>query len=177
VDAIDRPPFITIARIARTRGNKGEVLADSHTDFPERFSLLKEAWLEFPDRTREFMSLETVWQHKSRYVLKFSGINTISDAERLVGAWVQIAAGEAVELPEGTYFDHDLVGCRIVTTSGDELGTVSEVFRIAGNHQLVVRGAQREFMIPVAGGFCREVSIADGRIVVELPEGLMDLNG
>jgi 16S rRNA processing protein RimM len=177
VEPLARPPFITVARIARTRGNKGEVLADSHTDFPERFSLLEEVWLEFPDRTRAQMSLERVWEHKGRYVFKFQGVDTISEAERLAGAWIQVASAEAVVLPEGTYFDHDLVGCTVVSASGEELGSVAEILRIAGNHQLVVRGIRGEFYIPAAGGFCREIFLEDRRIVVELPEGLMDLNG
>jgi 16S rRNA processing protein RimM len=176
VDPVASPSFVTIARIVRPRGKRGEVVADSYTDFPERFSLLQEVWLDFAGRSRIRIALESVWEHKGRPVLKFAGIDSISAAETLVGAWVQVEAADSVPLPEGTYFDHELTGCTVVDLSGHELGTVFDVLRLSGNHQLVVRGAAGEFMIPATEAICREISIADKRIVVDLPAGLMDLN-
>ena len=92
----DQPSFIAIARIARTRGNRGEVLADLYTDYPDRFSELEEVWLEFSDGRKQCMVLEETWGHKGREVLKFEGIDTISSAETLIGCWVVIPAEKAV---------------------------------------------------------------------------------
>jgi 16S rRNA processing protein RimM len=110
-------------------------------------------------------------------VLKFAGVDSISEAETLVGAWVQVEEAVAVALPEGTYFDHQLVGCTVYDALGANLGVVIDVYRIPGNHQLVVRRDRGEYLIPANGAVCREVSIAERRIVADLPEGLMDLNG
>ena len=170
--------FIAIARIARTRGNRGEVLADLHTDNPDRFDDLDEVWLEFNDDRRQAWTrkkLEDAWDHKGRKVLKFEGVNTISDAEFWVGCWVMIPAGQAAKLPEGTYFNHDLIGCAVSGTDGMPIGTVSEVLDIADNSQLVVRGGGREYMIPAVKSICVEISIPDKRIIIDPPEGLMDL--
>lgn len=147
-----------------------------HTDFPERFSLLSEVWLEFPDRRIQQVTLEDCWRHRERQVLKFADVNTISAAEELVGAWVKVPAAQAVNLPEGTYYDHDLSGCTLVTPEGVEVGIVSEVLRIEGNNQLVVQGSRGEYLVPATDGICKAVRIDEKRIVVELPEGLMDLN-
>ncbi|MBP1609481.1 MAG: RimM [Acidobacteria bacterium] len=171
-----QPSYIVIARIARTRGNRGEVLADSYTDFPDRFLLLSRVWAVLADGSREKLTLESSWEHSGRPVLKFAGIDSISAAERLVGAWIEIEAGQAIKLPEGTYFDHDLVGCAVRGVSGAHLGTVKEILRIAGNHQLVVVNEGQEYMIPAAPGICKDVSIEEKQILVDLPEGLMDLN-
>ncbi len=171
-----QPSLIAIARIVRTRGNRGEVLADLYTDFPERFDSLEVVWLEWPDGSRERLRLDGSWEHKGRRVLKFSGADSISSAEKLVGAWVKVESTAAAALPEGTYFDHDLIGCSVRTMTGEELGTVKEVLRIEGNHQLVIDGSRGEFMLPAASGFCREISVAEKRILVDLPEGLIDLN-
>ena len=84
--------FITIARIIRTRGNKGEVLVESHTDFPERFENLGKVWLEFEDGRHKMVNLEFTWEHKGRRIFKFSGFDTISSAEKFIGCLVQIAA-------------------------------------------------------------------------------------
>jgi 16S rRNA processing protein RimM len=171
-----QPSYIAIARIARTRGNRGEVLADSYTDFPDRFLLLSQVWVKLADGSREQIVLESTWEHLGRQVLKFAGIDSISSAERLVGAWIEIEPSQAVKLPEGTYFDHDLVGCAVRNVSGEHLGTVKEILRFAGNHQLVVENGGQEFMIPAAPGICKDVSIAEKLILVDLPEGLIDLN-
>ncbi len=167
---------IVIARIVRTRGNRGEVLAELHTDFPERFSQLGRVRLEFPDGRRECRSVESSWEHKGRYVLKFSSIDSIAEAEALVGAWVEVESGQAARLPDGSYWDHDLIGCSVVDGTGLVLGAVADVLRIAGNSQLVVKGARGEFLVPAVAPICREVSIARKVIVVDLPEGLLDLN-
>ena len=171
-----RPSFIAIARIVRPRGNRGEVLADSHTDFPARFNLLKEVWLSFPGGHRRIFVLEDCWEHKGRLVFKFSGVDSIDSAIGLAGAWVEVPADQAVVLPPGSYFDHDLAGCKVCDGQGKILGKVVEVLRITGNSQLLVRGEQGEFFVPATAEICREISTEQKMIVVELPEGLIDLN-
>jgi 16S rRNA processing protein RimM len=175
VESDTQHSFIAIARIARTRGNRGEVLADLYTDFPDRFDALDEVWLEFPDGRRQRAALEDTWEHKRRRVLKFAGVDTINSAEDYVGCWIMIPADQAVPLPEGTYFDHDLVGCSVKDTHGIELGIVSEILRIAGNNQLVVKNRNREYLIPVVDDICAEIDIKGKQIIVDPPEGLMDL--
>ncbi len=176
MDPAFRPSYIAIARIVRTRGNRGEVLAELHTDFPARFRLLKRVWVAFPDGKREQLTLEGCWEHKGRQVLKFGAVDSITAAEALVGAWIEIEAGQAVGLPAGSYWDHDLVGCSLRDTRGERLGTVTGVLHIAGNDQLVVDGPNGEFLVPVVASICREVSIERKEIVADLPDGLMDLN-
>jgi len=176
VEPAERPAYLAVALIVRTRGNKGEVLAELHTDFPARFNLLEDVWLASADGSRRRVRLEECWGHKGREVLKFAGVDSISAAEQLVGSWVEIEADQALILPEGTYYDHDLIGCRVLDRGGNYLGEVAQVQRIPGNNLLLVRGEKGEFLIPAAGEICREVSIPDKRIVVEMPEGLKDLN-
>jgi 16S rRNA processing protein RimM len=176
VEPLERSSYLAVAYIVRARGNRGEVLAELHTDFPARFNLLEEVWLAFPDRARRCFKLEECWEHKGRQVLKFAGVDSITAAEQLVGAWVEIEAGDAVILPKGTYYDHDLAGCRVIDQGGRELGIVKEVLRIPGNNQLVVESGSGEFLIPAKEGICKGVSVPDKRITVDLPEGLMDLN-
>ncbi len=176
MESSDRPPYIVIARIARPRGNRGEVVADLYTDFPARFSSLRAVWLEFADRRRERNTLEHAWVHNGRQVLKFAGIDTISAAEQLSGAWVEIEGDQAVALPAGTYFDHDLIGCTAHDAAGRNLGTVKNILHIAGNDQLIVEGEKGEYLVPANETICKEVCIAEKRILLDLPPGLIDLN-
>jgi 16S rRNA processing protein RimM len=170
------PSFITIARIARTRGNRGEVLADLYTDFPDRFNLLHEVWLRPESGSRQLLIIEDSWEHKGRRVLKFAGVDNILAAEAYIGRWIEIPAEQAMPLPEGTYYDHDLVGCSVEDTGGNKIGTVIEVLHIAGNSQLVVKQLDREFMIPAVESICLKVSIKEKQIIIDPPEGLMDLD-
>lgn len=172
-----RPSHIAIARIIKPRGNRGEVLAELYTDFPARFSLLNRVWIEFPDGHREVLEIEHFWEHQGRPVLKFSAVNSIDEAKRLSGSWVEIEADQAVPLPEGTYWDRDLTGCAVRDRNGKSIGTVREVLRIAGNSQLVVDAGSGECLIPAVASICIEISIARKEIIVDLPDGLMGLNG
>ena len=172
----EQPSFIAVARIARTRGNRGEVLADLYTDFPDRFNLLREVWLTFDSGRRQRLLLEEVWEHKGRKVLKFEGVDSISAAEAYVGCWVEIPSDQTMPLPDGTYFDHDLVGCVVEDTRGNKIGVVAEVLHIAGNNQLVVKNADREMLIPAVESICIKISIENKQILIDPPEGLMDLS-
>ena len=169
-------PRITVARIVRTRGNKGEVLVDSFTDFPERFDILKEVWLEFGNRDLQKATVESTWEHKGRRILKFAGYDSISASEKLIGCLVQIPGEQAVELPEGTYFDHDLIGCSVKDIHGNYLGVVENILRISGNNQLVVKDLDKEVLIPAVESICTRISIKKKQIIVDPPEGLMDLD-
>jgi 16S rRNA processing protein RimM len=172
-----QPSFITIARIARTRGNRGEVLADLYTDFPDRFNQLREVWLVPKEGAqRKHMDLEEAWMHKGRIVLKFAGVDSINDAEPFAGYWVEIPADQAIPLPEGRYFDHDLIGCAVQDLSGKQIGIVSEVLHFTGNNQLVVKALGRELLIPAVESICVQISIGDKRITIDPPEGLLDLD-
>jgi 16S rRNA processing protein RimM len=168
--------FIAIARIVRTRGNRGEVLVESYTDFPDRFDKLQEVWLEFDDGRLQRIALDFTWEHKGRRILKFSGIDTIRSAEQFIGCLVQVPREKAVRIPEGTYFDHDLIGCSVEDTQGKHLGFVGNILRIPGNNQLVVKDGKREFLIPAVESICTRISIEKKEIIVDPPEGLMDLD-
>jgi len=176
VDPTAEPSFLAIARIVRPRGNRGEVLVELHTDFPARFRLLKRVWVEFPDGRRESLGLENCWEHQGRMVLKFAAVDSIAEAEGLTGAWVQIESDQAVPLPEGSYWDRDLIGCTLRTADGAQVGVVTDVMRITGNDTLVVRGEHGEYLVPVVSAICRAICIERKEILVDLPAGLTDLN-
>jgi 16S rRNA processing protein RimM len=168
--------FLAVARIARARGNRGEVLADLYTDYPDRFASLREVWLEFAEQRRERVVLEGFWFHSGRLVLKIEGVESISAAERLSGAWVLIEPEQAVPLPEGCYFDHELAGCRVLDLAGAEIGRVSGIRKFSGNNLIAVEGGRGEILIPAVASFIKRVSIDERTILVDLPEGLIDLN-
>ncbi len=165
--------LVSIARIARPRGTKGEVVADLLTDFPERFEELKLVSAMMPDASRRQLTIEDHWLQSGRIVLKFAGVDSIEAAEQLRDSEICVPQNEAVELGRDEYFDWQLVGCRVELISGDTIGNVSDIMRTGGGEILVVMGS-KEFLIPFVGSICVEVDIDDKVIKVDPPEGLLE---
>jgi len=167
--------LITVARIVRPQGRHGEVIAELLTDFPERFNALETLDAIRPNGEVCAFKLERVWLHKGRVVLKFAGSETIEQAEALRDVRLVVKRDQLVKLPAGSYYDFDLVDCQVITAEGHELGRVAQVQRYGATPLLAVRDEEREYLIPLALDICTEIDIAQKRIVVNPPEGLLEL--
>ena len=170
---------ILVGVVARTHGNRGEVIVNRETDFPEeRFR--DGAQLLTRARDGSFGTLEVVSMrmHQGRPVILFKGIGSMDDAELLAGTELRVPAdaSDAELLDEGEFFHRDLIGCAVVTERGDPVGEVTAVEGDRGNTRLVVRSTRQEVLIPLADEICT-VDVARKRIVVRPPDGLLELNG
>lgn len=168
--------LVAVAVISRPRGNRGEVLAELLTESPERFQSLERVTLQASDG-REFAAvIGGYWVHAGRLVLKFDGYDSISAAETLRNAFVLIEKSQRISLDEHTFFVDELKGCRVETVSQVVLGSVSEIQPTGGTDVLkIVSDSGKEYLVPFAGSICREVSVESKRIVVDPPDGLLDL--
>lgn len=166
--------LVAVAKIARTRGIRGEVVADVLTDFPDRFENLETVIAVLPDGGRRELKIEDFRFQKDRVLLIFEGINSIDAAEELRNAEICVPESEAVALEEGEYFDWQLEDCRVETVEGEKIGKVLEVMRTGGTEILVVEGAEKDFLIPFAEAICTEVDIENKLIRVDAPEGLLE---
>ena len=171
-------PRLTVARIAKPQGRRGEVAAQLLTYFPERLRPGRRVWLWDGAAEPEAAEIEAVWPHKQRLVFKFAGCDTRDEAAKLAGREVQILRREAAPLPAGTFFVGDLVGCRAVeAASGTELGRVRELVPTGATPLLaIVDDRGRELLLPFAEEFCRRIAPEEKLIEVVVPEGLRDLN-
>jgi 16S rRNA processing protein RimM len=174
-DAIKPDDLIAIARIARPHGIRGEVVADILTDFPDRFATLEEIILMRVGQVLESLKLEHHWFHKGRIVLKFAGYDEVNKAEELRGASLVISRDKLVELAEDEYYVFDLEGCEVFTIAEERLGTVVKVNDYGAAPLLVVSGENKEYLIPLTHDICPEVDTDNKKIVVNPPEGLLDL--
>ena len=170
---------ILVGVVARTHGNRGEVIVNSETDFPEvRF--VEGAQLMTRSKDGRFGTLEvaSMRMHQGRPVILFKGIGSMNDAELLAGTELRVAEdeGDAGLLDDGEFFHRDLIGCVVVTEAGDVVGEVAAVEGDRGNTRLVVRSTRNEVLIPLADEICT-VDVKQKRITVRPPEGLLELNG
>ncbi|MDX2044422.1 MAG: ribosome maturation factor RimM [Acidobacteriota bacterium] len=167
--------LISVAHIARPQGIRGEVIADLLTDFPERFSKLNAVLVKKANGELATLQLQHSRPHKGRILLKFAGFDDMNSAESLRDARVLITADQLVKLPKDSYYEFDLADCEVETADGQIIGKVTGVQRFGAAPLLVVKDGDREYLIPLASAICTEVNVAQKRIVVDPPEGLLDL--
>ncbi len=161
--------------MVKTQGRHGEVAAELHTDFPERFEDRRRIFALADDGTRRELQVESCWPHKGQIVLKFAGIESISDAETLIGSELQIPVSERAELEPGAAYVSDLVGCT-VWDADRKIGKVSDVRFGAGEAPLLVVQGDKEYEIPLAHAFLQSVDVVRKEVRMLLPEGLLDVN-
>jgi len=160
----------------KTQGRRGEVAVEVHSDVPDRCQPgLKLSALASEDTRRE-LEVEEVWSHKGLLILKFVGVDSISDAEELVRCELQVPHAERASLEDGWSYVSELVGCTVF--DGDrEVGTIADVQRGAGEASLlIVKSEGKTYEIPYASAYLRRVDLAQRRIEMQLPEGLLDVN-
>jgi 16S rRNA processing protein RimM len=168
--------FATIARIRRPQGRRGEVAVELYTDFPERFGEGSRVSLWLNGQPRRDMELEEdAWPHKGGMILKFAGVDSISDAEKLSGWEVQVPTAERVALEGSAVYVSDLIGCKVIER-GVELGFIEGIDDRTGTPVLSVKTPQGELLIPFATEICRVIDTDRKVVEVELPEGLRELN-
>ena len=175
MEDVSASELVIIARAVRTRGLKGEVVAELLTDFPDRFEDLEELIFVSPRGERTIKRLEDYWFQNDRVVLKVAGYDDVDAAKQLVGFEIAVPEEDRVQLPADHYYDWELEGCTV--NVGDEsIGTVNALMRTGGAEILVViDNSGKERLIPLADSIVVEIDAAGKTIVIDPPEGLLDL--
>ena len=169
---------IAVGVIRKAHGIRGEASVEPWTDSVDRFTELETVTLVAPDEslTRD-VRIESVREHGERALVKFSGIDSPEEVQTLQNWTLEIPEDEARSLEEDEYFIHDLIGLTLYDANGVERGVVTDVLEGGGGLLLQVKRADgREFELPFAAQLCTEIDLEGKRIVVELPEGLDDLD-
>lgn len=176
-DEADWNAMVLVGFVARTHGNRGEVILKSETDFPqERFRVGGILQTRRGEGPIEPLEVTSVRFQQGRPIVGIAGIGSISEAERLAGYELRVPESEQAPLPDGTYYHHQLIGCEVETRNGDRVGRVTAVQGQGEATRLVVRGTRAEVLIPLAQAIC-DVDVAAQRIVISPPDGLLEVNG
>jgi 16S rRNA processing protein RimM len=181
----DEAEFVTIARVAKTQGRRGEVAAALLTDFPELFATRRRLFAlggtgrekqgDKADVVRRTMDLEEHWFHKGMVVLKFAGVDSISDAETLIGNEIQVPRRERAALGNDEFYVSDLVGCT-VTDYARVIGLIKDVQFGSGEAPLLVIEGEKEYLVPFAGAYIEKIALEQKRLEMKLPEGMLELD-
>jgi 16S rRNA processing protein RimM len=166
--------LVLVGRVARAHGNRGQVIVNLDTDFAEDRFKVGEVLLVGPAATPR--AIREVRFQQGRPILALEGVETMNDAEALAGAELKIPAGSQAPLPAGTFYHYDLIGCEVHDTRDRLIGRVTAVEGTMEMSRLVVGGERGEVLIPLVADICVAIDIGARRIVVNAPEGLLELN-
>jgi 16S rRNA processing protein RimM len=188
-----------VGRIARPHGIRGQVAINVETDFPhERFQAGAEFFAKRPATTGgdgrktvperpdgrlvtersdvARLVITTVRFHNERPIVGFEGVDDMNQAKSWAGTELRVPLDRLAALPPSTFYRHDLVGCAVERVDGSRIGEVTDVEGALGGSRLVVSTGRGDVLVPLAAEICRSIDPAGKRIVIEPPEGLLELN-
>ena len=167
--------LVIVARGVRTRGLKGELVAELLTDFPERFELLDELIAVSPAGRQQTVKLENYWFQNDRVILKIESFDDVDAAKELIGYDFAVPEADRVQLEADEFYDWELEGCTVNTVDGTTVGIVSSVLKTGGTEILVVNDQDIERLVPLAASIVKEIDPAAKRILIDPPPGLLEL--
>ena len=167
--------LVIVARAVRTRGLKGELVAELLTDFPERFESLEELIAVSPDGERQTVKLENFWFQNGRVILKIESFDDVNSAKVFIGFDFAVPEADRVQLEADEYYDWELEGCTVNTVDGDSVGIVSSIMKTGGTEILVVSDSEVERLVPLAASIVKDIDRANKRILIDPPPGLFEL--
>ncbi len=175
--------FVTLARVVKTQGRYGEVAAEIHSDVPGRFAegmklfALPKVEQDLAEAARRELEVEDLWPHKGLLVLKFHGVDSMNDAELLIGSELQVPRIQRADLETGWNYVSDLIGCTVLDHAR-EIGRIEDVQFGAGEAPLLIvaDGAGKKFDVPFAEAYLAGVDTAQRQVRMNLPEGMLEIN-
>lgn len=176
------PPYVVVGRVVRPHGIHGELRLVPDTDFPDRLAHLEEAVL-LKDGRPTPVRVASVRMHGTSVLIKLVGIDSMATAEVWRGAELAVPRVQAAALPQGRHYVFEVVGLRVVTEGGQEVGTVREILRTGSNDVYIVQGPApsgagrrggREYLIPAISSVVLSIEPAAGRMVIRPLAGLLE---
>jgi 16S rRNA processing protein RimM len=166
---------VTVGRVLRPHGVRGEMVVAVLSDVPGRFAPGNKLLMSREEGgAAETVVVESERPHKTGVVLRLAGITSPEQVEELRGRWMEVERSEVPAAPPGTYYHFELLGCRCFD-GGRELGEVVDLAEDGGGLLLIVADGERRVPVPFVAHFLREIDVAAGRIELDLPPGLIEV--
>ena len=170
-----RTEWITIGKIVKTRGIRGEVKVFPLTDIPDRFEQLESVHAVLPDGRVQQLNIEDASYHHGCVFLCFEGYTSVEQSERLVGSLLSVDRSTSPTLPEGVYYHYEILDADVYTEQGEYLGKVTDILETGSHDVYVARREEKEFLIPSTNEIVLSVDRERGKIIIRPIDGLLEL--
>ena len=166
-----KPSFLAIGQVLKPHSVRGEVRVRPITDLPERFTWLETVYVD--EKKPTLVEVESARFHKDMVLLKLAGYDSRESAQVLRGKILLVPENEAIPLEEGEYFLYQLEGVEVHTDEGVFLGKIERVIETGANNVFVVRGDEKEVLLPDTDEVVLEIDFDVNRMLVHLLPGLI----
>ena len=164
------PVYLVIGYLRRPHGIHGEIIMDLHTDFPDRIKSGRQIFIGDKHRPETFGGVR---EHGDGVLVKFRGIETPEDVGRFRNQWVYVKASEVPPLPEGKYYQYEIIGLNVIDDSGNPLGKLEEILETGANDVYIVRDESgKEILLPAIPSVILDLDMGRRILKVHLLEGL-----
>lgn len=168
--------WFNVGKIVNTHGIRGEVRVISKTDFAEeRYAIGNQLYLFMPDVNEPIeLTVESHRVHKNFNLLTFKGYGNVNEVEKMKGGILKIREDQLTELEEDEFYFHEIIGCHVFTTNGEEIGKVREILTPGANDVWVIKGkGGKDILIPYIEQIVKKVDIKEQTIIIDPMEGLL----
>ncbi len=166
--------FVTIGKVLKPRGLRGEVKVLPLTDIPDRFEHLETVSVALTPSRRISLAIESVRYYKGCVYVFFQERHTVEDVQELLGKDLQVERRESPELPEGIYYHYEIVDAHVFTDENRYMGTVVEIIETGAHDVYVVKGDEQEYLIPATHEIVTHIDREKGCLIVHPIEGLFE---
>ena len=167
--------LISFGKISKVHGLSGEVKLFPFSRQLDNISTLERIFIiKTPGSSPTELLITNRRVHKNSAVLKIKGIDSIEEAEKLVGSVVHIEDTDLIELEDDEYYWFDLIGLKVYTDKGEYVGTVESLIDRSLQSLLVVKNEEREHLIPLTEPIVQKVNLDESKIIINTVEGLLD---
>ncbi|OBZ16857.1 MULTISPECIES: ribosome maturation factor RimM [Bacillales] len=170
--------WFTVGKVVNTHGIRGELKILSQTDFADVRFAPGSKLLMLNEESGASLEVKVISarENKTVYILKLEGFTDINQVEKYKGWVLKVSEANLVDLDDGEYYYHEIIGCRVVTEEGEELGTISEILSPGANDVWVVdrpKGSGKQLLLPVIDDVLISVNTKEKVVTVRLMEGLI----
>ncbi|AQP53020.1 ribosome maturation factor RimM [Vagococcus penaei] len=170
--------YLNVGKIVNTQGIKGEVRVISQTDFAdERYKVGNTLYLFQDKKPMMPLTIKSHRKHKNFDILSFDNHPWINDVEHYRDGILKVAMTDLTELPANEFYYHEIIGANVFEEDGTHLGTIKEILSPGANDVWVIQQPaknQKDILIPYIESVVLSVDAANQKVVVEIPEGLID---
>lgn len=167
---------LKVGKIVNTHSLKGEVKVISSTDFEEeRFKKGSKLVITRGNQLIREVIVESYRNHKNFLLVKFEGIDSVEEAEKLKNLQIKIDSDEVGELEENEFYFHEIIGCQVFDENDRNLGEIIDILTPGANDVWVIKGEEgKEILIPYIEDVVKQIDITSKKVNIEVMEGLID---